>query len=728
MNTNNEAPPPASEGATKNHSAESIPQTSEDRKAYLLNEALKGLRRDFSYTPTRGKAAVRPKWNMEPPSSVDSLFQWTQQGYNLALRTGQASGGIVVIDEDRYAGGKCPEKLPDTVTAITGRDGRHYYFRMPEGITIKSSTGKLAPHVDVKSDGGYIIYPGSVHPETKVVYRWASGRSPDEIEIAELPQWVIDRLTAKKAAPVPLPTSPPLPSIDNPARYRNHFLGTLEKMAESIACAPIGKRDVTLRDEVYGVAGYIHYGGGTEDEIAAAAFTAAERNGFDSSFTAKKARETIRGRIEWGKENPRPIPDRPPSSPPTIPALWTWTTPIPADADDAKVDATAAPLLTLADGVYRLVADWESTVLARRKFVFGSACPLWAVTLLSAAGGTGKSFFALIIAMSIACGRELVPGWKPKGPGKALLVSFEDEALEIHRRAQRIAYVFGLTRQEAALIAQNLVIVPWSRPDFFRVDRERNIIQGPDLTALAKMLAEDDYLLCVLDPVAALLGGAIEENSNESAQRVVGMLTAILPPTTALLLAAHTSKTDRETASSPRGAGAWSDAARQAWGLRPPNKDEIKDLPPGTDVRQAVVLHSTKSNYSARASDMFLVRSQDPKGAGVLQPLDVSHVRSQRMQAFGQRLEAAILAVVPQHGIGLTPLCGHDPDGKANERGKKVRSLIAGEVSDGGDGDKVTIEKIRNAVRCLIAEGRLTTQKIDGCMVLTLPILGGEMS
>ena len=46
-----------------------------------------------------------------------------------------------------------------------------------------------------RADGGYVIAPPSNHE--KGVYRWAEGRQPNEIELAELPPWLLELLPRK---------------------------------------------------------------------------------------------------------------------------------------------------------------------------------------------------------------------------------------------------------------------------------------------------------------------------------------------------------------------------------------------------------------------------------------------------------------------------------------------------------------------------------------------------
>ncbi len=117
-----------------------------------------------------------------------------QLGCNVGLITGEASG-VVILDEDK-ANAVAGLNLPDTVTAITGSGGHHYYFANPGGIS--NSTKRLSDGIDVRADGGQVVFPGSIHPGTGKRYRWAPGKSPFEIGLAELPVEIVEQLRAQR--------------------------------------------------------------------------------------------------------------------------------------------------------------------------------------------------------------------------------------------------------------------------------------------------------------------------------------------------------------------------------------------------------------------------------------------------------------------------------------------------------------------------------------------------
>ena len=149
----------------------------------------------FSFVKIREgtRAPMMKGWQKEPRATLETALGWAKNKV-IGLRTGLQSG-VVVVDVDTYKGAKSDGlDLPDTVTAITGRGGLHYYYRCK--VPVRNSNGKISYGIDIKGDGGQVIYPGSIHDITRDLYRWK--KSPAEIDFAELPDWVIDSQVKEK--------------------------------------------------------------------------------------------------------------------------------------------------------------------------------------------------------------------------------------------------------------------------------------------------------------------------------------------------------------------------------------------------------------------------------------------------------------------------------------------------------------------------------------------------
>ena len=153
---------------------------------------------------TTDEATIREWWSKWPDA-------------NIGVATGEASG-LLVLDIDPRNGGadsladleQREGPLPATVETLTGGGGRHLLFAHAPGASI-SCRANLWPGIDIRANGGYIVAPPS-HHLNGTSYRWNEGRSPDQIALADAPDWVLEALRngtekapAHEAAdPVPL--------------------------------------------------------------------------------------------------------------------------------------------------------------------------------------------------------------------------------------------------------------------------------------------------------------------------------------------------------------------------------------------------------------------------------------------------------------------------------------------------------------------------------------------
>ena len=190
------------------------------RKAVLIGQveslpdaALAYAARGWAVLPCqhRDKAPLTPHGVHDAATDPAAIRAWWAKWPKANVGLACGPSGLVVIDLDGETGSDSWAALKqrigfndDTALALTGR-GVHLYFRAPEGVPIGNDAGrKLGPGIDVKSAGGYVITPPSVHPSGKV-YSWDVGFHPDDVEIAPLPQSLVDLLGCGPAVTVSAP-------------------------------------------------------------------------------------------------------------------------------------------------------------------------------------------------------------------------------------------------------------------------------------------------------------------------------------------------------------------------------------------------------------------------------------------------------------------------------------------------------------------------------------------
>lgn len=190
--------------------------------------ALSYVRRGWAVLPLAAKDK-RPLGNLVPHGWKDAttdegaIGRWWQcepMG-NLGIRTG-AGTGLVVLDIDPRNGGtenlreleQQHGELPCTVMSLTGGGGTHIFFQHPGGV-LKSKI--LAPGVEVKADGGYVVAPPSIHPSGEV-YCWEASSHPDDVILAQLPEWLL-HLMSRERTPQNHPSNPSVSPIPEGQRH-----------------------------------------------------------------------------------------------------------------------------------------------------------------------------------------------------------------------------------------------------------------------------------------------------------------------------------------------------------------------------------------------------------------------------------------------------------------------------------------------------------------------------
>lgn len=114
---------------------------------------------------------------------------WTAT-YNIGLATGD---GLAVVDVDPRHGGEVDPAWPKTHTVTTPSGGLHLYYATD--ARVPNSVGRLAPGVDVRGDGGYVVAPPS---EIREVGRYEVAERG--VPVAVLPEWMREAATTVTAA------------------------------------------------------------------------------------------------------------------------------------------------------------------------------------------------------------------------------------------------------------------------------------------------------------------------------------------------------------------------------------------------------------------------------------------------------------------------------------------------------------------------------------------------
>lgn len=161
----------------------------------MLEWALKYAEKNCAVFPLRerSKAPATEHGFYDATTDESQIRKWWEENpnYNIGIATGEVSHGLYVIDIDddpkknKHGSESLRQweavhgSLPVTLTAVSGTGGHHYYYRTRDTYQKAEDVGGLK-HIDVRANGGYIVAPPSIHPDTGEPYRWMPGLGIDD--------------------------------------------------------------------------------------------------------------------------------------------------------------------------------------------------------------------------------------------------------------------------------------------------------------------------------------------------------------------------------------------------------------------------------------------------------------------------------------------------------------------------------------------------------------------
>jgi hypothetical protein len=149
------------------------------------------------------------EWQTKATTDAAIVTTWWHRfpGDGVSIVTGEISNLVVVDVDPRHDGDetladleRLHGPLPDTMESITGGGGRHLYFRWPDGVPFPrndQTAATLGAGLDVRGEGGQVVAPPTIHPDTAIAYAWEVAHDPfDGVTPVLPPAWLIDMLTA----------------------------------------------------------------------------------------------------------------------------------------------------------------------------------------------------------------------------------------------------------------------------------------------------------------------------------------------------------------------------------------------------------------------------------------------------------------------------------------------------------------------------------------------------
>jgi hypothetical protein len=398
------------------------------------------------------------------PTSQEVEAWWAKwPDANVVIVTGRVSG-LVVVDVDVKRGAdpaKAYEQYPTGLASRTGGGGAHLFYAYPEGVEhVPNRVGKDG--FDVRADGGYVVAPPSIHPDTGRAYAWVSQEEP-----GECPEWVL--------AP------PAEEEEEGKDKWLSELLEGCDAGGRNNACARIAGY-FAAKGMAFGIAISLlkQWNKGNKPPLSkgeikttlASVYRTAERNG-----TLRKARERTK------------------------------------DADEQQQKSGNFELMDFR----RYMATFGDVAV---RWQIEDWIPQQTIAFVVSPPGSYKTWLTFDLAIAVASGRPFLGHFPVKDPGPVFLVQQEDFHGQI---AERLATV-TVAKFNAAPPAKHeqgddfQVQLPPDLPIFIHTERRLRFGDPEIMGALRKRIAEIKPRLVIIDPLYS--AGSTEDFMAKTAEQM----------------------------------------------------------------------------------------------------------------------------------------------------------------------------------------------------------------
>lgn len=397
----------------------------------------------------QGKHPKVTRWQDVASSDPATVTEWWSRWptANIGLATGAASG-VVVLDVDGPEGAASLATLEAKHGAIgatprsqTPRPGLHILFEHP-GFQVSNSTGKrggIAPGLDVRGDGGYIVVPPSLH-RNGGRYAWPTGMKLGAVELLPMPIWVAPRPEPERVRP------PPHLQLVNDTRRSKYGRSALERECALMRDASEGSRNDQLNASAFALGQLVGGNVLSEDDVLGALLEAALAAGLPRRETFK----TIDSGVSAGMKEPRGVPDQQPPPPANghndhaeSSAQASNESETPNGPDDAPPTAQRSSGGITRLGVSDIFAPLPPSRWAVHELQIGPGRP----GMIAGYGASAKTLAAQQLALAKASGTPIW-GHFACEPGVVLHLDYEQGKHASIKRYQRLARGHGIAVEQ----------------------------------------------------------------------------------------------------------------------------------------------------------------------------------------------------------------------------------------------------------------------------------------
>jgi P4 family phage/plasmid primase-like protien len=323
-----------------------------ETKKAALDLAGRGLK-VFPLTPRSKEPLGGSNGHLDATSDPETIERMWRDSTYANIGVASAASGLYMVDVDTdpvkgKVGGETWAKIcgehgfVDTFTVRSWSGGLHFWYRMPEGMQLRNTSGRAAgrgigPDVDTRGNG-YVIAPPSVVTESaNGIPRTGQYTVEKDVPIMWLPQHLVEMCKDVER---------PERVSSGPIAAGEEVLARLEDLAGQLEAAPDGQGNATASRIAFWCGQYVGAGQLDEDEVIGRLLDAISSWQWRSSSDFTSMSSTIIRGVKDGVSNPRAW-ERPVN--PGAPAKTTLPAQAAATSAYATNVAVAEPMVTAED-------------------------------------------------------------------------------------------------------------------------------------------------------------------------------------------------------------------------------------------------------------------------------------------------------------------------------------------------------------------------------------------
>ncbi|MFJ6294693.1 bifunctional DNA primase/polymerase [Streptomyces griseoviridis] len=240
------------------------------------------------------------KWEQQATTDPDRIrAAWSRAPFNVGVACGPS--GLLVVDldmpkEQRIEGSsdapcgaasfgalceRAGHAVPATYRVRTASGGEHLYFTAPDGVRLANTAGTVAPLVDTRAWGGYVVAAGSRTPTGPYEALCGSAAAP-------VPGWLLSILQ-----PAPKRSQAPSGAV---ARQSHRYADVaLSQESRNVASAQRGSREAALFRAARALGRFVAWGDLPRHVVE----QTLQEAGQGAGLSAAECRSTLRSALNW---------------------------------------------------------------------------------------------------------------------------------------------------------------------------------------------------------------------------------------------------------------------------------------------------------------------------------------------------------------------------------------------------------------------------------------------